>query len=100
MLDGTIGIGLEWHTQVSGKTLYKIKARPDITVDPPIQIDDQKCDLCGTCVGVCPPDCIALSARALRIIGSECIRCGFCLPACPLEALRWNENGKGAENDE
>ncbi len=100
MPDGTTGKGSIWNTLASGKKLYIIKARPELKSDPPIQINDQKCDLCGTCAGVCPPDCLILDAKKLIIDGSKCIKCGFCLPACPLEALKWNENDGSVENDE
>lgn len=69
----------------------KIKARLDITVDPPILVDYERCDLCGACVGICPPDCLIMDLRMLTVIGPTCIKCGFCIPACPVEALNWNE---------
>ena len=59
----------------------------------PIEIAHEKCDLCGSCVGVCPPDCIIMTERALFIVAEKCIQCGICLVACPVGALTWI-NGK------
>lgn len=85
--------------------MTKLTARLDITADPPVLVNQNCCDLCGACVGVCPSDCIVMNEHTLRIIGMDCIKCGFCIPVCPLEALSWNEdngNGyiEGAELDE
>lgn len=65
----------------------------------PVLVDLQKCDLCGGCIAVCPPNCIEMSERSLRIIGSECIRCGFCIPVCPLGALEMTEEVKKVQED-
>ena len=72
----------------------KIKARPDITADLPVLVNPRICDLCGACIGVCPPDCIEMTEHSLTVIGHACIKCGFCIPVCPLAALTWNEDGK------
>jgi len=58
----------------------------------PILIEPQKCDLCGACIGVCPPDCIVLTDHTLAIIGLKCILCRICLSACPVGALEWNSD--------
>jgi len=77
-----------------------VKARLDITADPPILVNLDRCDLCGACVGVCLPDCIVMTDHSLKIIGQECIKCGLCIPACPLEALSWNESGDDGSGEE
>ncbi len=71
-----------------------IKARTDITANPPILFNGGRCDLCGCCVGVCPPNCITMYETCIEVDGVVCIRCGFCLPACPVGAIDWNENGR------
>jgi len=55
----------------------------------PIEVAADKCDLCGSCVGVCPPDCIILNEHSLVVDGALCIRCGLCLTVCPVGALSW-----------
>lgn len=71
--------------------MAKVKARLDITADPPILVNPDRCDLCGACVGICPPDCIVMDEHSLRIVSADCIRCGFCIPVCPVAALKWND---------
>jgi len=52
-----------------------------------IQLRDGLCDLCGTCVGVCPVDCIELSETTLSIDTGQCILCELCVKICPVDAL-------------
>lgn len=85
--------------------MYKIKARVDITADPPILANMKQCDLCGACVGICPPNCITMTDRLISVETDDCIKCGFCIPTCPVGALSWNEfpavrsNGNGRESN-
>lgn len=44
-------------------------------------------ELDGSCVDVCPVDCIYEGARKRYIQPAECIECGACLPACPVDAI-------------
>jgi len=53
-----------------------------------ILIDHDLCDLCGTCVGVCPVDCISMSDTTLNIDDDTCVQCNFCIQVCPMEALK------------
>lgn len=52
-----------------------------------IKIDPERCDLCGTCVAVCPVDCIELTEMRLIIDNSKCTDCQICIKICPFEAL-------------
>ncbi|MCK4716740.1 MAG: 4Fe-4S binding protein [Candidatus Marinimicrobia bacterium] len=45
------------------------------------------CDLCGTCVSVCPVDCIELTEFDLIIDHDVCINCDACVKMCPFAAL-------------
>jgi NAD-dependent dihydropyrimidine dehydrogenase PreA subunit len=72
--------------------MSKIKARLDITADPPVLIDPRLCDQCGACIAICPANCLELDEFRLTIVGPDCIKCGFCIPACPVDALAWNED--------
>ena len=56
-----------------------------------ILIDEQKCDLCGTCVGVCPENVIGMSITKLFIDHAGCTRCSKCIWVCPVRALSLQE---------
>jgi len=44
-------------------------------------------ELDGSCVDVCPVDCIYEGLRSRYIQPTECIDCGACEPACPVTAI-------------
>jgi Fe-S-cluster-containing hydrogenase component 2 len=52
-----------------------------------IRVENSKCDLCGTCVGVCPVDCITLKEHELIVDHEICINCENCITICPVRAL-------------
>ena len=52
-----------------------------------IKIIENKCDFCGTCVTVCPVDCIEVREAAISIIDSVCIDCDLCVEICPILVL-------------
>ena len=52
-----------------------------------INIIDNKCDFCGTCISVCPPDCIEVREASITIDDSKCIECDLCIYICPIEVL-------------
>ena len=52
-----------------------------------INIIDNKCDFCGTCVTVCPPDCIEVREASITINHSLCIDCDLCVEICPILVL-------------
>lgn len=41
----------------------------------------------GSCVQVCPVDCIHESENQYFIDPEECIDCGVCIPECPVNAI-------------
>lgn len=41
----------------------------------------------GTCVDVCPVDCIYEGGRMYYIQPDECVNCGICVSVCPVEAI-------------
>ncbi|MFQ5708185.1 MAG: 4Fe-4S binding protein [bacterium] len=51
-----------------------------------IGIINDKCDFCGTCVAVCPVDCIDLYEARIEIT-EKCIDCMLCVWICPVETL-------------
>ncbi|MEU1304674.1 ferredoxin family protein [Streptomyces shenzhenensis] len=50
---------------------------------------NDKCinELDGSCVDVCPVDCIYEGLTKRYINPTECIDCGACLPECPVDAI-------------
>ncbi|WP_413810778.1 indolepyruvate ferredoxin oxidoreductase subunit alpha [Streptomyces sp. OE57] len=50
---------------------------------------NEKCigELDGSCVDVCPVDCIYEGLTKRYINPDECIDCGACLPECPVDAI-------------
>ena len=52
-----------------------------------IQIEGNKCDFCGCCVGVCPVDCIEVMESIIEIDDEICIDCDLCVYICPIEVL-------------
>ena len=52
-----------------------------------IHILDNKCDYCGTCISVCPVDCIELDESNIKIDNKICIDCSLCVNICPIEVL-------------
>ncbi len=53
----------------------------------PVNVTDEKCDACGSCVEVCPTDSITVDEVAV-VDNEECIDCGACIDECPNEAMQ------------
>ena len=53
-----------------------------------INIIDNKCDFCGTCITVCPVDCIEVTESNISIDYTTCIDCNLCVYICPIEVLK------------
>ena len=58
-----------------------------------IHIKENLCDFCGTCVAVCPADCIEVREASISIEHESCIDCDLCVEICPIEVLV-SDNGK------
>ena len=52
-----------------------------------IRIDHTACDICGTCVGVCPAGALVIELDALTVDESRCTGCLACTRVCPAGAL-------------
>ncbi len=52
-----------------------------------IIINQQLCDLCGTCVGVCPVDAIIIEKLNIYVKSDICKNCAVCLHICPVNAI-------------
>ena len=52
------------------------------------ELDVEKCDCCGLCVGVCPCGAIVMTNNAITITDTEeCGWCTLCELVCPSEAI-------------
>jgi len=51
-----------------------------------IRVDTGLCDLCGTCISVCPHDAICLR-DAVTVDKNRCVTCLVCVRVCPVGAL-------------
>lgn len=49
------------------------------------------CDVCGTCVAVCPVDAIVINETYVTIDEEKCIKCMNCVQACPIKAISSEE---------
>lgn len=71
----------------SGKQMMHSDVKP--------AVKEAKCVACGTCVGHCPADAIALvegagGKKTARIDPRACLGCGECIAACPSQAIPIN----------
>ncbi len=57
-----------------------------------IEIHEDKCDLCGCCVGVCPENCIDLTETRISIVYEICTNCRKCEWACPFEVFEFKRD--------
>ena len=64
----------------------KNRLRNQFTSRP--EVITRKCELCGVCVGACPPGAIRAEGGRLRFNYQRCIRCFCCRELCPHAALR------------
>jgi electron transfer flavoprotein alpha subunit len=56
-----------------------------------IKVNQNRCDECGTCVGVCPTAALLLKTSSLEIIDDLCTDCGNCVAICPIAALKFEK---------
>lgn len=52
-----------------------------------MKINETLCDVCGTCVSVCPVDAIIVKEFKVEINEEICIECGRCSQVCPARAI-------------
>jgi ferredoxin len=53
-----------------------------------MKIEKNFCEICGTCVGVCPSDAIIIEGKDIRIDNEKCISCMACVKVCPVGAVK------------
>lgn len=52
-----------------------------------MKINSYLCDVCGTCVSVCPVDAIIVEENKVVLDEKKCVRCGKCIIVCPVKAI-------------
>jgi L-aspartate semialdehyde sulfurtransferase ferredoxin len=52
-----------------------------------IVIERIRCEVCGTCVGVCPADAIIIEGKNIFVDKERCITCLACVQVCPVGAV-------------
>jgi len=52
-----------------------------------IEINKKLCDRCGTCVAVCPANCISVYEAYIEVEETKCTSCKKCVWICPFGAL-------------
>jgi ferredoxin len=57
-----------------------------------IRIDEKRCDVCGTCAGVCAADAVTITFDRVDIDHNLCVLCRACISVCPLGAVMDDEN--------
>lgn len=54
--------------------------------------DHDKCNLCESCIDVCPQECISLENDRIKIDYNKCIRCYCCSEMCPQGSILLKES--------
>ena len=52
-----------------------------------IIVKEDRCEVCGACVSVCPAEAIVISRDVAIIDNERCIECGNCIIVCPVVAV-------------
>ncbi len=56
-----------------------------------------KCEGCGTCVKMCPPQIIGFVKKRAAILIQLCEECGICVDVCPIKAIDFGLPTKGGD---
>lgn len=55
-----------------------------------IEIDSNKCNICGLCVKICHESCLRVDNGFLKIDYKFCSTCTQCIAICPQQAITWD----------
>jgi MinD superfamily P-loop ATPase len=64
-----------------------IKKEEDVNLIAPVEVDQDKCTLCGLCADICHYNAIAVVKNKVLIFKELCHVCGGCTIACPTNAI-------------
>ena len=53
-----------------------------------IRVDEKRCDVCGTCAGVCEVNAILIKRNRVYINHELCVLCRACISVCPVRAVK------------
>jgi len=88
------------------QTVVEAFRKRGVTVSVPklIEVDNNKCFSCGSCVALCPVEAISIASdSSVQFDKEKCLgsTCGICVDACPARAIKSvkaNGNGNGNGN--
>ncbi|MFX1386144.1 MAG: hydrogenase iron-sulfur subunit [Promethearchaeota archaeon] len=93
---GTIFGPLDYNTTISTTNNIALKVISLLSKDyliaefTGIEIDENKCGLCGLCLKICPYNAITIEADKINIDKFKCKSCGTCASICPTNAIDLN----------
>lgn len=58
-----------------------------------ILVDMKRCEVCGTCAGVCAADAIVIERDTVHVDPDRCIMCYACMAVCPVGAVKEDKEG-------
>jgi len=68
----------------------------EVTVPKLIEVDNEKCFSCGSCIALCPVEAISLDQdSSVQFDKEKCVgsTCSICVDACPARAIKSVKNG-------
>ena len=77
--------GVSYHPR--GGDWKKGRGRMHFLIGDKMKWIKEKCNLCKTCVNICPTDAVSVEDEKIVVSDKDCWRCGRCSRVCPKEAL-------------
>lgn len=95
---GTIFGPLNYHSTIATTNNIALKVISLLSNDyliteyTGIEINENKCGLCGLCVISCPYNAISINSEKITVDKFKCKACGMCASVCPTNAIEMNIN--------